>query len=408
MKSSVFVFATDLVDEGYDTVLDRLSDAGVDGVTVACNYHHSRDVFPHNPVRRVRFFHGEVYFSPHPSRYDGIRPPVAGLVADFDPLQRLVDEAGARGMAVHGWTNNTHNSRLGSAHPECTARTCFGDPLVFALCPANPAVRAYVTALSGDLAERGIDSLTCETLGYLPFDHGWHHERSYVPLSPAARFVMGLCFCRHCAAAGGDRGVDVEALQRWCRGELQAVLDGTPRELTDDVPVRRDAIGALAGGRMADYLATRESVVTALAADVTRACGDVPVSYMDVSGGLRGAGSGMQADGGDRDATARSWQEGSDLTRLAESCDGLQMLGYTRELAALETDLCAYLGHVEASRLAVALRPMAPDVLSAEELAAKIELLDRAGVDRVDLYHYAFMPLDHLGWIRAALHASGA
>jgi hypothetical protein len=79
------------------------------------------------------------------------------------------------------------------------------------------------------------------------------------------------------------------------------------------------------------------------------------------------------------------------------------MLAYTRELDALETDLRAYLEHVEASRLAVALRPMAPDARSAQELAAKIEVLDRAGVDRVDLYHYAFMPLDHLAWIRAAL-----
>ena len=38
-----------------DTVLDRLQRSRLDGLTMACNYHHSRDVFPHNPVHRVRF-----------------------------------------------------------------------------------------------------------------------------------------------------------------------------------------------------------------------------------------------------------------------------------------------------------------------------------------------------------------
>jgi hypothetical protein len=407
VKSTAFVFATDLVDEGYDVVLDRLRDAGVDGVTLACNYHHSRDVFPHNPVRRVRFFHGEVYFAADGSRYDGIQPPVAEMVGDFDPLQRLVEEAGARGMAVHGWTNNTHNSRLGAAYPDCTARTCFGDPLVFALCPANPAVRTYITALSADLAQRGLASLTCETLGYLPFDHGWHHERSYAPLSTAARFVMGLCFCEHCRAGAGERGVDVDALQRRCRDELQLALDGAPRALGDEVPVERDAIAALADG-MAGYLDARSAAVTSLAAAVTRACGDVPVSFMDVSGGLRGAGSGMQASGDDRDATARSWQEGTDLTAIAEACDGIEMLGYSHDLDAIETDLRAYLAYVEPARLSVALRPMAPDALSPDDLTAKLELLDRAGVERVDFYHYAFIPLANLQWIRAALGAISA
>jgi hypothetical protein len=363
-------------------------------------------VFPHNPVRRVRFFHGEVYFAADRARYRGrIQPPVADLVADFDPLARLVDEAGARGLAVHGWTNNTHNSRLGAAHPDCTVQTCFGDPLVFALCPANPEVRGYITAMSADLAARGIESLTCETLGFLPFDHGWHHERSYVALSAAARFVMGLCFCEHCTQAGREHGVGVDALRRWCCEELQLVLDGRPGALRDDVALTREAIGALGDGEMAGYLTARETAVSALAAEVTRACDDVGVYFMDVSGGLRGAGSGMAASTADRDATVRSWQEGTDLAALARACDGLNMLAYTRELGALETDLTAYLQYIEPSRLIAALRPMAPDALAADELAAKVELLARAGVGRVDFYHYAFMPLEHLAWIGGALAA---
>jgi hypothetical protein len=328
------------------------------------------------------------------------------MVDDFDPLERLLTEAGDRGLDVRGWTNSTHNSRLGAANPNCVARTCFGDPLVFALCPAHPAVRAYVVGMSGDLAARGIASLTCETLGYLPFDHGWHHERSYVSLSAAARFVMGLCFCEHCTAAGRSEGVDVERLRRFCTDELELVLHGRPRVLGPDLPVRRDEIGALAGGEMGGFLAAREHVVTSLAGEVVAACGDVPVMFMDVSGGLRGAGSGMSAEVTPEPATARSWQEGTDLAALAATCHGVQMLGYSDDLEALGRDLDGYLAHVAPERLSVGLRPMAPDTGTAEQLEAKLRLLAGAGVRWVDFYHYAFIPLENLGWIARALRGA--
>ena len=53
MDSSIFCFATDLADEGIETVLDNVEQrGGLGGVTVAAAYHEGRDVFPHNPVRR--------------------------------------------------------------------------------------------------------------------------------------------------------------------------------------------------------------------------------------------------------------------------------------------------------------------------------------------------------------------
>ena len=56
MDTSIFCFATDLADEGVETVLDNVEHrGGLGGVTVAAAYHEGRDVFPHNPVRKVRF-----------------------------------------------------------------------------------------------------------------------------------------------------------------------------------------------------------------------------------------------------------------------------------------------------------------------------------------------------------------
>ena len=37
---------------------------GLGGVTVAAAYHEGRDVFPHNPVHKVRFLEGGAVFFP--------------------------------------------------------------------------------------------------------------------------------------------------------------------------------------------------------------------------------------------------------------------------------------------------------------------------------------------------------
>jgi hypothetical protein len=63
METSLFTFATDLHDEGLDTVLGNLQDrAGVDGLTMAVAYHDARDLFPHNPVHKVRYLEGGAVF----------------------------------------------------------------------------------------------------------------------------------------------------------------------------------------------------------------------------------------------------------------------------------------------------------------------------------------------------------
>ncbi len=161
MKASTFIFATDLVDEGIDVVLERLERARLDGLTMACNYHHSRDVFPHNPVHRVRFMQGGVFFQPERSKYEKllIQPDVPRWVLDDDPLQKVCRAAGRRGLAMRAWTNNMHSTNLASANPGCSVENAFGDHYITSLCPANPDVRAYVCALNSDLARYPLDTL---------------------------------------------------------------------------------------------------------------------------------------------------------------------------------------------------------------------------------------------------------
>src|ERR671932_1457879 len=105
LESSIFCFATDLADEGVGTVLDNVQHrGGLGGITVAAAYHEGRDVFPHNPVRKVRFLEsGAIFFPPDPARWSDVRlrPPVSAVA---DALPELIAAASARDLKVHAWT----------------------------------------------------------------------------------------------------------------------------------------------------------------------------------------------------------------------------------------------------------------------------------------------------------------
>jgi hypothetical protein len=60
------------------------------------------------------------------------------------------------------------------------------------------------------------------------------------------------------------------------------------------------------------------------------------------------------------------------------------------------------------TRLAVCLRPSPPDCENAANLAQKVLLLRSLGVTQTDFYHYGFLRLGALDWIRTALDADQA
>src|SRR5207302_8560989 len=88
VQTSIFMFATDLRNEGVETVLDNVQHrGGLGGITIAAAYHEGRDVFPHNPVSKVRFLEsGAIFFRPDEARWRGMRllPPVSEAADVFD------------------------------------------------------------------------------------------------------------------------------------------------------------------------------------------------------------------------------------------------------------------------------------------------------------------------------------
>jgi hypothetical protein len=405
MRVAAFAFASDLVHEGVETVLDNLQRrGGLDGVTLAAAYHAARDVHPHDPVRRVGFTEGgQVYFRPDPARWrdSPIAPRPSALVADRDPLADAVAAAGRRGLDVRAWTVFLHVDWTSDGDPAVAERNAFGDAYLTQLCPANPAVRAYARALAADVASRGVEAVLAESLHYHPLEHGYHHERYFVQLPASARLYLSLCFCEHCLAAAAARGADGAALRRAAAAEVQAALDRLDGP-AGEPDLDREAAGALLGGELAALLDARCAVVAGLTAEVADACREAGsrLVQMDASGAVKGYADGRPTGGA---APEIAWRLGVDVAAVARACDGLEAIAYAADPARVELDLRAYGALAGAGRaLAAALRPMAPDCDSAANLAAKLRLAESLGLERVDLYHYGLAPLAALDRTREA------
>jgi hypothetical protein len=398
-SSSLFVFPSDLVAEGVDEVLGRVREYGAAAVTVAVAYHQARDVMPHGRAGRVVHRRDGVFLPLPPGVWAGVRlrPPVQEA-AEMAAVERLVKRAGPGGVLA--WTVFLHNTTLGTAHPDVCAENCFGDRLPADLCPAHPDVADYAVALARTAATAG--PVVAESLSYGTFDHGHHHERSFVPLGPGERLLLGLCFCVHCGRAARAGGVDVDRLRAAVAGHLDRALGGEAPPTPDDPASLCAAVGADLTG----FLAARQGVVTELTrrvADAVHADGGRLI-YLDLTGALLGYGSGTPEG---PPAAEQGWRLGVDVAALARLADGYACLGYVRDVERLRTDVASVVKAAGRCPVRVVLRPGHPDTADAEDLAEKVAACALLGAHAADFYNYGMYPWPVLARIPAALAAAG-
>lgn len=400
----MFAFASDLADEGVDTVLANVQErAGLDAITPAFVYHAARDVFPHNPMRKVHLMdRGEFHFPPDHALYEGLRiqPRVNPAAREHDVLAETCRVADKRGMRVNAWTVFLHLDRPGE-YPDCNTRNAFGDLYPADLCPASPDVRAYTRALASDVSRYDVASILAESLHYHGLEHGYHHERYFIHLDDRARFLLGLCFCEHCLAFAGRVGVDGAAVQRAVREELEGVF-AAERDSQQQGELMRDDLVGVAGGELVAYLDARAETISTLAAEAAEICGERGrrFVFLELSGAVKGYATGQPVG---VPAAEISWRLGVDLVRLGRACHEVEVAGYAAAPCRLRLDLETYRQQLGDCPIAVALRPSPPDCDSSENLAEKVRLAHELGVARLEFYHYGFVSLDALDWIRAAV-----
>jgi hypothetical protein len=282
-----------------------------------------------------------------------------------------------------------NNTALGELYPGLTARNAFGDPYPYSLCPAHPAVRDFVVNLCADLADRyDLAGLALETPGWLPYDHGFHHEFALLPLDRFAKTLLALCFAESTRHAAHAAGIDADRLQARTRALLE-------RSFAADLAVP-DALATewwlaevVSDPEFAAFLNWRCRVVADLVAAVKAA---LPATTR------------LAVIPTVQRPPAACWLEGSDFALLAAAADALEVPAY--QPSAEEAFLSAW--HVREragadATLHFILRPGFPDLANGGETVAAALRLKEVGMAGLAFYNYGHLRLASLDRIKAAL-----
>ncbi len=376
-RRGMYVYAWDLWEEGPGAVVGRLRDAGLNAVSLATAYHAGKFLRPHAPARKVLFPEdGTVYFRPDASLYGRLTPQAATMLDEFDALAAL--ETHAPDFHCTGWTVGLHNSRLGQLHPDLVCQSAFGDPLVNALCPSQPEVRAYLVALCADLGSHAaIDEIAIEAPGFQTYRHGHHHEFELIELTADAETLLGTCFCDACKTAANTAGLNADALARQARRDLEAFFAENAAPLVNP---RTDPDWA---ALQAVRAATVTSLVAEVRAELARDIGLAVIPTVQTP-------------------NSHCWREGSDLVGLAHAADRLEVPAYQCGPAAIAADMAEVRAVVgENARIGFILRPTWPHVQGPDDLTVCLHAATDAGAETISFYNYGHMRLQSLNWISA-------
>ncbi|UMR31954.1 hypothetical protein MJ904_07165 [Massilia sp. MB5] len=391
---SLYAYPWDVAEEGVAAFAAKALERGLNGVTLAASYHAGKFLRPNaRSGGRVVFPEdGVVYFDPDPKRYGELRAQ-----PHSDPaLRRLFAElAGDGRLDVHAWTVLLHNSRLGAAYPQYTARNAFGDSYVYSLCPAQPAVFEYAVALACDAARQGVRSVVLETPGWLPYAHGYHHEFAQLRSNVWLDTMLGLCFCDACVKAAGDAGIDGAGLRQRVAGRIDAYLKA-PVDGTEAQAAAWLAADLLDDQELAAYIRQRQAWVSEL---VTTIRAGLP------------AGVQLAVIPTVQRPTAQSWIEGSDLRALAAAADWLEVPFYEADTARVIADAHDTLRRLpaaqptgSAAKVRAILRPGAPDLADGAQLPQALAGLAALGIRDFAFYNHGLLRSERLDALGTALH----
>lgn len=397
-NSSIWIYPWDLLDEGIASTVDKLSqNPGIDWLSVTAVYHSGKFLLPHNPKKKVYFPKpGTLYFQPSKDWYGKIRfkPPIWEELDESPNFWgELKSAAEDKGIRLAAWTLGLHNSWLASNYPDCAIENVYGDNIITDLCPNNPDVQDYICAIVRDISENlPVEKILIESLEYMPFTHGFHHEVIGVPMTATANYLMSMCFCSHCTKKTETAGLNRVAIKNWVKQTLDSHF------LNPYSDVRQtgwpDIVDQLDGeiGRYIDSRAESISDLSYKALGKVKESGKQQLGLCDF-GPLYQLGPNKM-----------SWESGTDLSTLAELYDEICPTFYFTDQEVLRNKIDEYLSLVNDLKidLAPAIRAILPQVGKPEDLQSFFHLINNR-VDGVSFYNYGFSTDEVLKWFKTEI-----
>lgn len=385
MQIELFAYPWDIADRGPEAFAEECAGLGVTRVHVTTLYHSGKFLLPRNAARKVLLPEpGRLFVRLPDMAFDGpLAPGQDALAAGSGWIERLA--ATAR-TPLGAWTVFHHGSALAGRHPQFAVRNVYGDPYPFALCPSHPAVRTFSRQLATALAATGhFDTLDLETIGYLGYAHGHHHEVTAIPCGPATQFLLSLCFCGACEAQTAGAGIDFEGLKRRVSAALTARFSADDAASAHPDDGEQIATLLVLMPELQEYVRMRMSIVSRLVTEIRSAVGRIQLSVFTSS--FVGSPSNI-------------WMEGVSLPDLSEVVDVVHLLAYTADSDRVNSDLVfckAQMG--DPARLCLTLNLGLPVTPTLAHAMQKIDFAWRQGVRRFGFFNYGFLGPARLAWV---------
>ena len=386
---SMFSYSWDLAENGVAKSVEEFKSLGINTVTLASSYHAGKFLRPKSKVKKVYFPEdGTVYFKSDASKYGEIKPISNSIYGDGQILRELTE---TKGLSVSAWLVLLHNTQLGTKHLDSAVQNAFGDPYVYALCPSAPEARAYAVGLAKDVTESyEVDGISVESIGFPPYEHGFHHEMSFIKPNKWLSQNLGLCFCKYCVAGAEKAGVDAKALKARVAENIHDYLEGDFDLQTDMAEALwlADVEGDLDLRKFLDF---RSQVVTSLAKEIRQSVRkDIEVAIIP---------SVARPTGG-------AWYEGTDLKAIAETTGVIEACFYEPSTDRINADLADIKRRTNnTGKIKGILRPAFPDLTSEAAVVDAVAVLWEGGVKDIGFYNYGHIRSQSLNWIKRALAA---
>lgn len=383
MEFALWAYPWDLIDEGVESVADRLAAIGVSEINLATNYHSVQPFLPHNPKRKTFFAHASSYFHPHEEYYGRLSPVSNEIMGEEDWLACIVEGVEDTSLSLNSWTIGCHNSRLGMANQDLTLESPFGDSLVFGLCPSQPATQEYLRSLLTDLSARApFKRIELETFDYFyGTGFGWHHDKYHLELGRLGEFLFGLCFCDACCDNAREVGIDVDDARTSAQEGIEAIINS-------DLPPDTSIVSWLrTHPELAAYIDVRMTTLTNLYSDLRTVTDD------DIDLG-RYTGFFEVED---------AWMHGANLDTLAAHLDYYTVIAYESNRAEVVQRIRTADRLTSDIQLHAGILPGYPAVTSSDVVHDIIDGVAATNVERVSFYNYGLLPEQNLDWIEQAI-----
>lgn len=271
-QATMRVHLFDLLEEGVETVLDRLQgQAGLTGIIVPLLIPTESVLRPHADVSPHRLtVRGGLQFQPNAERYAAsrLRPVVAEWLRKRDPLAEVLETCERRGLSVEGEIICCVNDVLAERHPGCAVKDVFGEQDDRRLCPANLDTREFLCGLVEDAMDgRGLTALRLLELRYPELPPS---SRGFFPVLSGTSDVIprlqAMCFCESCRQLAARDGVNVNRAAAGVRSELERAFESGEAPEADWETYIRHA------GAVAEYVAWQANQAPSLLPRLREAC----------------------------------------------------------------------------------------------------------------------------------------